>query len=54
MTPEKQEYSAKSIKVLEGLEAVHKAIPFEFTIKLPPPLKRGVDYGFKPLATYRN
>jgi hypothetical protein len=25
-----------------------KVIPFEFTVKIPPPLKRGVDYGFKP------
>jgi hypothetical protein len=25
-----------------------KSIPFEFTVKIPPPLKRGVDYGFKP------
>jgi hypothetical protein len=22
-------------------------IPFEFTIKLPPPKRRGIDYGFK-------
>jgi site-specific DNA recombinase len=25
-----------------------KSIPFEFSIPLPPPLKRGVDYGFLP------
>ena len=24
-------------------------IPFSFNIKLPPPLQRGIDYGFKPL-----
>lgn len=24
-----------------------KLIPFEFKIELPPPLKRGVDYGFR-------
>jgi len=24
-----------------------KFIPFEFTIKIPPPLKSGVDYGFR-------
>jgi hypothetical protein len=23
------------------------SIPFSFTIKLPPPLKSGVDYGFR-------
>jgi site-specific DNA recombinase len=28
-------------------EASLKSIPFSFIIKLPPPLKRGVDYGFK-------
>jgi hypothetical protein len=27
--------------------AFDKSIPFEFTVKIPPPLKRGVDYGFK-------
>lgn len=24
-----------------------KSIPFIFTIKIPPPLQKGVDYGFK-------
>lgn len=24
-----------------------KSIPFMFTIKIPSPLKRGIDYGFK-------
>ena len=24
-----------------------KSIPFEFTVKIPQPLKRGLDYGFK-------
>ncbi len=27
-----------------------KVIPFYFTIKLPPPLVRGVDYGFNSVA----
>jgi hypothetical protein len=27
--------------------ANNKGIPFEFTIKLPPPLQSGKDYGFK-------
>jgi hypothetical protein len=29
-----------------------KQIPFYFEIKLPPPLKRGVDYGFKKRNTW--
>lgn len=24
-----------------------KYIPFEFTLKLPPPLRNGIDYGFR-------
>ena len=28
-----------------------KLIPFSFTIKLPLPLKRGVDYGFRAAKT---
>jgi hypothetical protein len=24
-----------------------KSIPFELTVKIPPPLKRGVDYSFE-------
>ncbi len=31
--------------------AFDKSIPFEFTIKISPPLKRGVDYGFKKKAS---
>ena len=26
---------------------ISKGIPFEFKIKLPPPLRNGIDYGFK-------
>lgn len=29
-------------------EAGEKMVPFSFTIDLPPPLKTGVDYGFRP------
>jgi len=28
--------------------AFDKYIPFEFEVKIPPPLKSGVDYGFRP------
>ena len=31
-----------------------KLIPFSFEIKLPPPLKRGVDYGFRPRTASTN
>lgn len=35
----------------EFSEGNPKLVPFEFNIKIPPPLKRGVDYGFKPSKT---
>lgn len=28
--------------------SIEKSIPFMFTVKIPSPLQRGVDYGFKP------
>lgn len=31
-----------------GVNTKQHSIPFSFTIKLPPLLKSGVDYGFKP------
>jgi site-specific DNA recombinase len=33
--------------------SLQKGIPFSFNIKLPPPLKTGVDYGFRSLNKYR-
>ena len=36
-----------------GFNFTQKGYPFRLNIKLPPPLKTGVDYGFRPLNTYR-
>ena len=43
----KYRYGADSIQPPINNNFRSKSIPFEFTVKIPPPLRRGVDYGFK-------
>lgn len=40
----------QDINALFGYSSNSKQIPFYFEVKLPPPLRRGVDYGFKKLS----